>query len=265
MASPLVSVIIPTYNRAKTIIETVNSVLYQSYRNFEVLVVDDGSEDNTADLIAEIPDRRLKYHLIDRSGRPAVPRNHGLSLARGDYIAFLDSDDLWLPDKLVSQVEMLESNQDIDVCYGYTASFGDTTERQILFRTKFPKSQSNKNFLLFGNKVPLMTTLFRRSFLEKNRLRFDQDLAVAEDFDFVLRSSASGGKFRLLEKILGHYRMHDVQLSKEIEKEFEALSTILNKEVIKVNTVGIIRYIAELSLKRRKQKFVRSYTERSSI
>ena len=231
----------------------------------EVLVVDDGSEDNTADLIAALPDKRLKYYLIERSGRPAVPRNHGLSLATGDYIAFLDSDDLWLPDKLANQIQVLESNQGIDVCYGYTASFGETAESQILFSTKFPKSQSKKNFLLFGNKIPLMTTLFRRSFLERNRLTFDQNLAVAEDFDFVLRSSISGGKFHLLEEVLGYYRVHDVQLSKHIDSEIESLFAILNKKVVKDNTAGIARYCAESFLRRRKNRFAKSYNSKNTI
>ncbi|HOW51573.1 MAG TPA: glycosyltransferase family 2 protein [bacterium] len=102
----LVSVIIPTYNRATMVIEAIESVLAQTYRNIEVIVVDDGSVDDTEILVARITDERLRYLKIPHAGR-SVARNHGIRHARGEYIAFLDSDDLFLPDKISKQVEVL--------------------------------------------------------------------------------------------------------------------------------------------------------------
>ena len=89
-----VSVIIPTYNRAQYILECIESVLMQTYQNLEVILVDDGSTDHTEQLVRNIDDKRFNYIAIENSGRPATPRNVGLDLARGEFIAFLDSDDI---------------------------------------------------------------------------------------------------------------------------------------------------------------------------
>jgi glycosyltransferase involved in cell wall biosynthesis len=101
---PLVSVIIPTYNCAKYIETTINSVLNQNYDNLEIIVVDDGSTDNTKNIISSITDDRLIYYFIKNSGGPAKPRNLGLMNCKGDYIAFLDSDDKWRNDKVMKQI-----------------------------------------------------------------------------------------------------------------------------------------------------------------
>jgi len=104
--SPLVSVIIPTYNRAGTVRRAIRSVLSQDYQNFEVLVVDDGSTDETPSLFGgNVEDGRLKFIRLERNVGGAQARNAGLALARGEFIAFLDSDDEWFPSKLTKQLE----------------------------------------------------------------------------------------------------------------------------------------------------------------
>src|SRR5690349_2852214 len=110
MAEALVSVVIPTFNRAYCIAQTIDSALAQTHENIEVLVVDDGSKDNTAELIAEKYKRepRVRY-LPQKNQGVAAARNYGLSAARGEYIALLDSDDLWLPWKIAAQVRCLEA------------------------------------------------------------------------------------------------------------------------------------------------------------
>ncbi|MBF0482621.1 MAG: glycosyltransferase family 2 protein [Desulfovibrionaceae bacterium] len=104
---PLVSVIIPTYNRAQLLREAISSVLAQTCQDFEILVADDGSSDNTGQAVAAIADPRIVYIPLARSGRPAVPRNAAMARARGRYLAFLDSDDLWLPGKLALQTQAM--------------------------------------------------------------------------------------------------------------------------------------------------------------
>ncbi|MFA4854633.1 MAG: glycosyltransferase family 2 protein [Candidatus Omnitrophota bacterium] len=106
--NPLVSVIIPTYNRALLIRRAIGSVLAQSYDNFEVIVVDNASSDNTAEVVSSIADARLKFIRHDVNKGPAASRNTGLRNSRGDYITFLDSDDEWLPQKLACQLDVFK-------------------------------------------------------------------------------------------------------------------------------------------------------------
>ena len=106
MTEKLVSVITPTYNCAKFIVRTLNSVQAQTYQNWEMIIVDDQSQDNTKEIVEEYTkrDSRIKYHLLDFNSGAAVARTTAMKLAKGSYMAFLDSDDVWTPDKLDRQI-----------------------------------------------------------------------------------------------------------------------------------------------------------------
>ena len=108
--NPTVSIIIPTYNRAHLIGRAIQSVLNQTYQNFEIIVVDDGSTDNTEEMIKEFQkhDKRIKYIRHEKNRGGAAARNTGIKVARGEYIAFQDSDDEWLPEKLEKQMDVFQ-------------------------------------------------------------------------------------------------------------------------------------------------------------
>lgn len=106
----LVSIITPTYNCGRFISQTIESVMAQSYQNWEMLIVDDCSTDNTKEVVAEYNDTRIKYHCLERNSGAAVARNTALRMAKGRWIAFLDSDDLWKPKKLEHQLEFMVNN-----------------------------------------------------------------------------------------------------------------------------------------------------------
>ncbi len=110
MANNLVSIVMPTYNCGRFIAESINSVLEQTYTNWELLIVDDCSSDNTAEVIASFKDLRIHYQCHERNSGAAVTRNTALRMAKGHYIAFLDSDDLWEPSKLEKQIQFMEQN-----------------------------------------------------------------------------------------------------------------------------------------------------------
>ncbi|HEX5171718.1 MAG TPA: glycosyltransferase family 2 protein [Cyclobacteriaceae bacterium] len=110
MEMPLVSVIIPAYNRGHLIGETINSVINQTYDNWELIIVDDGSTDETKSTIEKFSDTRIQYHKINHSGLLGLVRNQGISHASGEYIAFLDSDDMWHPEKLQIQVKLFKTS-----------------------------------------------------------------------------------------------------------------------------------------------------------
>ena len=120
MSKKLVSIIMPTYNCAKFIGETIESVQKQTYKDWELIIVDDCSKDNTKDVVNKyLDDKRIKYHLLKENSGAAVARTKAMELAKGNYMAFLDSDDLWTKDKLSKQIEFMEKNNYNFTCTAY--------------------------------------------------------------------------------------------------------------------------------------------------
>ena len=115
---PLVSIIIPTYNRTEYLKYTLESVINQTYPATEIIVVDDGSPNTKTQTLCQHY-KNVAYYKIENSGGPATPRNFGFKQSKGQYIAFLDDDDLWLPDKLSKQVKILEENPDFGIAHSY--------------------------------------------------------------------------------------------------------------------------------------------------
>lgn len=114
---PLVSVIIPTYNRIHTLPTSIDSVLKQTYENLELIIMDDASEDGTEEYVQGIGDSRIRYRKSDINMGPSAARNLGAELAAGDYLAFQDSDDEWMPDKLEKQMELMLSDEELSLVY----------------------------------------------------------------------------------------------------------------------------------------------------
>src|SRR6266542_4434299 len=127
--TPKVSVVIPTYNCAAYLPQTVASVISQSCQDFEIIIVDDGSTDETAKLL-DGGNHRLIYVTQDHSGIPAKVRNKALELARGEFIAFLESDELWETDKLERQLGLMKTRPDVEACFTDHCSFGVTNDKR---------------------------------------------------------------------------------------------------------------------------------------
>lgn len=119
MSKDLVSIITPTYNCAKFIGATIESVLNQTYQNFEMIIVDDASKDNTEEVVNSFKDKRIKYIRLSKNSGPAVARNRAMEEAKGKYMAFLDSDDLWKREKLEKQINFIKKNKYKIVCSDY--------------------------------------------------------------------------------------------------------------------------------------------------
>ncbi len=187
-----VSVIIPTFNRAKLLIEAIESVLAQKYRNYEIIVVDDGSTDETREvLIPYLAEQRIRY-IFQKNKKQASARNTGIRNSKGEYIAFLDSDDLWLSDKLELQVHALEENPEAGMvyCNQYLIELEADKEERIKYQKGMLKSGwIFKDLLLRKFYCSTPTLLIRRAVLDKVGL-FDESLEDAlEDWEFTLRIS----------------------------------------------------------------------------
>lgn len=188
-SQPLVSAIIPTYNAKEFLSQAVRSALDQTYPNIEVIVVDDGSTDQTRELVKSYSPK-LHYVYREHSGLPSVVRNAGLRVAQGEYVAFLDSDDQWLPGKLERQVEILERHPAIGLVSANALSLvpGRNTGDRLYLRDEQPRSGWVLEMLLKDNFVVTSTVMIRHSLLNRVGV-FSEDplLRVGEDYDLWLR------------------------------------------------------------------------------
>ena len=200
----LISVIIPTYNRANLIPRAIASVQEQSYQNWEIIVVDDASSDDTERVIQHINSDRLKYirHQTNLGGSAA--RNTGIKHARGQYIAFLDSDDVWLPDKLKHQLAAVDEQdrQDNLVCYSqFQKSFQVFYQRSILPQKGKQENETVANYFWLSGGEMLTSTLLISRTLAAATL-FKPGLAKHQDLDFMLRLEQQGAKFIFVSQVL---------------------------------------------------------------
>ena len=208
---PWVSIIIPTYNRRDFLREAIRSVLEQSFRDFELIVVDDGSDDGTREMIQrEFPG--LLTYLYQENQGVSRARNRGLKLAQGEFVAFLDSDDLWLPRKLERQMAFMQSQPKAQICY--------TDEIWIRrgVRVNPKKKHAKYSGWIYPRCLPLCiispsSALMRRGLLEEVG-GFDEELPVCEDYDLWLRISARHPVHFLPEKLIIKRGGHQDQLSR---------------------------------------------------
>ncbi len=186
MKQKMISVVIPTYNRKEKLPECIESVLRQSYREIEVLVVDDASTDGTEEIFREISDKRLKYFRYDTNRGACYARNYGAKRAEGELLAFQDSDDLWHPDKLEKQYELLLS-ADADLCFCGMNRVSEKGSRFYYPVHPFHPECGLEEFLA-ENRASTQTMLMHRFVWEE--LQFDEDIRRYQDWDFGIRAAA---------------------------------------------------------------------------
>jgi glycosyltransferase involved in cell wall biosynthesis len=221
MEQSLVSVIIPVHNGAQWLPECLESVFNQTYRPLEIIVVDDGSTDDTAAVLhAYEPGIRV---LHQKQGGIGSARNHGIRAASGTYLAFLDCDDLWLPQKLRKQVAKAESLPDLDVTYTDAEEFDIRGTIHSSFFDLFPGLRQPADLFcqIMHLAVPLPSTvLVRKALLEKLHVRFTEENLGVEDVGFYLEIMAKGGRFGFLDEPLLLRRLHGQNLSKDHYNRF---------------------------------------------
>ncbi|MFQ5423906.1 MAG: glycosyltransferase [Phycisphaerae bacterium] len=210
MAGPAVSVIIPTHNRIPLLQEALDSVHAQTFRDYEVIVVDDGSDSPIEPLIADHPTRPRVFRQPSRRG-PAAARNRGIREAVADTVAFLDSDDLWLANKLERFVDALSSRQGPQIYYGPMQPV-DFRGRVVPGRTK-PCHRGHITEQLFCSSFVHVPAVVCRKSLLVRMGGFDETLPVCEDYDLWLRLSVEE-PFGLLDEPLAKRRLHSNRLSK---------------------------------------------------
>ncbi len=212
--SPRVSVVVPTYNRARLLGETIESILSQEFREFELLVVSDGCTDDTESVVESYPDPRVRLlKQSNSSGGPAAPRNIGVQSAKGKYVAFCDDDDLWMPHKLARQVAVLERDPQAALCFTDGVVFGDG---DALSKCALKNGFDGNHFqrLLYGNFIANSSVLVRREVLvQVGPFNIDRALHGSEDYEMWLRV-AYAHKLVSINEPLIKYRVHPGSLAR---------------------------------------------------
>lgn len=238
----LVSVIIPVYKAEKYIAATIRSVLEQTYKNFEILIIDDGSPDRSMEICQQFADPRIRI-IRQPNGGVAAARNHGIRLAQGDYIAFLDADDLWLPTKIAKHVDHLESDPDVGVSYSYSTLIDAADKPLGIYQLPQTDQITPVNFLLRdpigsgSNLIARSAVLAAIKFpVQINGVLtycyFDEDrlLNPSEDTECWLRMSIKSDlKFAGIPEVLIQYRLHSGSFSHQFEKKTASWEKLLEK------------------------------------
>jgi glycosyltransferase involved in cell wall biosynthesis len=256
--SPLISVIMPVYNGERFIRETIDSVLNQTYQNFEFIIVNDGSVDSTQQIINSYDDKRIISLNLSRNQGVSSARNMGTDSSRGEFIAFCDADDLYDPGRLQTQLDFLTSNPTVDVCGSYFIVFENG--REILIKHPIT-DQEIKEYFFTGNCIGQPSVMGKSSVFRK--YKYDPELQASEDYDLWARMATGGVVFANLPYPLVQYRLHPAQASKIKGKLLHITSKIvctnyalayLNNNIIseyskveKTSIADFRKFIAELS------------------
>ncbi|MBD2022190.1 glycosyltransferase [Leptolyngbya sp. FACHB-36] len=223
---PLISVIIPVFNGAKTIRDTIASVLAQSFSEFELLIINDGSTDDTLAVVSSFDDPRIQVFSYPNAGSNPS-RNRGIDHARGEYISFIDADDLWTPDKLAAQRQALQAQPQAAVAYSWTDCIDE--QGQYLRQGAHATIAGNvlANFLLTDCIGSGSNVLVRKSALVEVG-KFDESLANAQDWDMWLRLAARY-PFACVPKVQVLYRVSAGSLSSNVQRMATASFRVIER------------------------------------
>jgi glycosyltransferase involved in cell wall biosynthesis len=222
LCMPKVSVIIPTYNRAEFLRSAIRSVLNQTFQDFEIAIIDDASKDHTREVITDFNDVRIKVIHNQVSKGAAGSRNIGIMNTNCKYIAFLDDDDEWLPEKLQVQTRLLDdSPQEVGgVC---TGRFTIEKESRRVLSIEIPETTD----IYKSNFITTSSVLLRRECFEKCGL-FDENMPTSSDYDMWIRISEKFS-FRIIRKSLINYYIHKNRLTGDYEKKVKGLEILFKK------------------------------------
>ena len=242
IGSPTVSIVVPTFNHAQFLHQALASVVAQTFQNWEAIIVNNFSTDDTIKIVESIGETRFRLINFHNNGVIAASRNEGIRLSNGSVIAFLDSDDLWYPNKLEHCMPAFDAHADV-VCHGeYWVSDG-MQQRQILYG---PQKNAQYSKLLYrGNCVSTSATLVRKDLLiEVGGFSVDLEYITAEDYDLWLKLAHRKSSFTFIPEVLGEFRQHQLSASSSVEKHLRSeLAVITSHHKTNRTSIGnVIRF-----------------------
>ncbi|MEA5496175.1 glycosyltransferase family A protein [Limnoraphis robusta] len=224
---PRISVVIPAYNCDRYVAQAVESVLHQTYSSVEIIVIDDGSQDNTRQVLQPYS-AQIRYVYQDNQG-VSVARNHGIHLAQGEFVAFLDADDVFLPDKLAVQLAVFEANPKLGIVHSGWRRINQQGETLMDVQPWETVPELNLESWLRWKPLGTMGTLmFRRNWLEEVG-GFEPGLTHAEDVDLILRLALKGCEAEWLRQSTVCYRQHDQNTMRDGISQAKSINWVLER------------------------------------
>lgn len=251
--SPLVSIGLAVYNGEKHIVRAINSVVNQSYTNWELIIVNDGSTDSTVALIETFNDSRITLLHNNKNLGVTPSRNKYLHAAQGKYLAVIDADDEWLQSKLENQVKFLEKNKGYGICGCYANRINDTTS----YIWKYPITDEEIRVrLIWGSAVIHSSILLRLSIIRGNNLCYDEKFKQAEDYNLIAQCVILSKAYNIPQALVNYYE-HGEQLTTSNNEEQVANSSKASLSYL--NTIGVKFSLEESSLLRRQHGYHLSF------
>ncbi|WP_443640350.1 glycosyltransferase family 2 protein [Candidatus Njordibacter sp. Uisw_039] len=236
--APLISIVIPTYNHAHYLALALNSVIDQTYIHWEAIVIDNHSADNTESIVLSFDNPKIKLLKIHNNGVIGASRNLGLNEAKGDWIAFLDSDDSWYPSKLETVVKNIRQDDEIDVFSTDEMQVNEMTGAKQILRYGPYASNFYQVLLTEGNRVSPSATLVRHKFMIENKISFRENInfVTVEDYDFWMLLAKAGAQFKFIAEVQGEAMVHPHNASGQTSKHKNNLSNVLKDHVFNIQS-----------------------------
>lgn len=224
--TPLVSIVVPTFNHASFLNDAINSIREQTYTHWQAIIVNNFSTDDTIDIVAAFNDDRIQLINFRNNGIIAASRNYGIRNSVGEFVAFLDSDDVWYPGKLAACVSALQDHNDL-VCHGELWVGQAMRPREVLYG---PRSRATYSKLLYrGNCISTSATVVRRSILVAlNGFSERSDFVTAEDYDLWLRIAKLSQRIHFIPQLLGEFRRHGSNASNAVLRNMSAELSVIS-------------------------------------
>lgn len=226
-----VSVVIPTYNRETKILRAIESVQLQTHHNLEILIIDDASTDNTQEIVNSLSDHRIRYFKFDENSGGATARNKGIELAGGEFVAFLDSDDEWMPDMLEKSLDNY-NREDRRRTIIFSQLLMDNKRATKVFPSSIYNGGDLSDYIFCEKGLVSTITLF----MPKNvasEIQFKPSLRKHQDYDFVLRAYKAGVQFKMIDEILAiwHCEPRSDRMGQQSEYEYSYNWLINNSDL----------------------------------
>jgi len=256
-SKPLVSIIMNCHNGGKFLEQSVNSIISQTYKNWELIFWDNDSKDDSKKIITKFLDKRIKYFKSKKFNRLYKSRNLAIQNAKGDFISFLDTDDLWQKDKLEKQINFFSKNKDYEIVYSNYNIYDESKKKRFIkFKKVLPSGMVFKQ-LLRNYTVGIVTICLRSNLFKDNS--FNDNFDIIGDFDLFLKFSENK-KIGYMHDILAEYRLHKSNLSKKkIDEHVIELQTWVQANEYRAKYKGNLKYIKFYILKLKLKNFLHRF------
>ena len=225
---PFFSVVIPTYNQSTYLKKSIESVMMQKFKDYEIIVIDNNSKDLTEKVTKSFKSKKIIYRKTSNEGNIAKSRNIGIKISKGKWIALLDSDDFWYKNKLQSVYKIIKQKNEIDVICNDKMLYFEGSKKKKIYSYGPYKKNFYKYMLKYGNRVSTSASVVKKDFLKKNFIKYNENkkFISTEDYEFFLNIARKNGKFYFYHKVLGCHLMHNMSASANYYKHQKALKEV---------------------------------------